>query len=133
MRSTNAKELRPLILLFVVLNAVFIAGRAWLEKGGADQEVLIWGNLFLFAVTLISFWLAKRGLNNANPNAFVRSIYASMMVKLFAFIIAAVIYIAIYRKGLNKPAFFTLMGLYLVYTFTEVYVLTRLLKGKQHG
>ncbi|MBD0293586.1 MAG: hypothetical protein ICV84_00060, partial [Flavisolibacter sp.] len=41
---------------------------------------------------------------------------------------AAFIYIATFRKDLNKPALCTLMGLYLVYTFIEVSLLTKTLK-----
>ena len=53
------------------------------------------------------------------------------MIKLFLCIIVALIYIAIYQKQLNKPALFTCMGLYLVYTFMEVSILMKMLKRKQ--
>jgi hypothetical protein len=56
-----------------------------------------------------------------------------MMVKLFACIIAAFIYIATAKDGVNKAALFTLMGLYLVYTFIEVGILTKLLRQKSNG
>ncbi len=100
---------------------------------GADQEVLIFGNLVLFVITMLSFWLGLRGLKNANSHAFIRSIYSGMMIKMFISIIAAFIYIATYKKELNKPAFFSLMGLYLVYTFIEVSGLTKMLKQKANG
>ncbi|HYK54931.1 MAG TPA: hypothetical protein VEV15_00505, partial [Flavisolibacter sp.] len=97
---------------------------------GVNQDVVIMGNLLLFLITLISFVLGLKGLNNPNPHAFVRSVYTSMMLKLFLCIIAAFIYIAMYRDNLNKPALFTCMGLYLAYTFMEVSVLMKLLKEK---
>ena len=87
----------------------------------------------LFVIFILSFFVAQNGLKNTNPRAFVRSVYGSMMIKLFTCIIAAVIYIAIYKKDLNKPALFTLMGLYLVYTFIEVATLTKMLKQKANG
>lgn len=125
------REFVPIVLLFIILNGFFVAGAGMLERWNADRVTLIAGNLLLFVLTFISFLIAERGLQKQNPNAFVRSIYASMMVKLFIAIIAALAYIAINRTALNKPALFTLMGLYLLYSFIEVRVLTRLLT-KRH-
>ncbi len=127
------KVFLPIVLLFIVLNALFIAGGALLERWGADQEVLIIGNLVLFIIFLLSFFVAQKGLESTNPHAFVRSVYVSMIIKLFICAIAAFIYISIYKKDLNKPALFTLMGLYLVYTFIEVATLTKMLKQKANG
>jgi hypothetical protein len=126
----NRKAFLPIVLLFVVLNGFFLAGKGMLQRWGADQNVLIIGNLLLAVITLISFAVSAKGLHNKNPHAFVRSAYGGIMIKLFICIIAAVIYIATFKKDLNKPALFTLMGLYLVYTFIEVSQLTKLLKNQ---
>lgn len=124
------KSFIPVVFFFIVLNAFFISGKNMLARWGADQDVMIIGNLLLFIITLLSFLLAQKGLKNPNPHAFVRSVYSSMMIKLFICIIAAFIYISMYRDNLNKPALFTCMGLYLVYTFMEVSILMKLLKEK---
>lgn len=129
----NRKVFFPLILIFIILNALFMVGRAKLENWGVNQEVLLYGNLYLFIITLLSFLISVKGLNTTNPHAFVRSVYGSIMLKLFATIIVAFIYIAIEKKELNKPAFFTLMGLYLVYTFIEVSILTKMLKLRKNA
>lgn len=131
--SRNRRGFLPIVILFIILNAFFIAGRGLLERWGASQDVLIWGNLLLFALTIISFVIAQKGLKSTNPHAFVRSVYGSIMLKLFVSLIAAFIYIFLTRKDLNKPAFFSLMGLYLVYTFLEVSTLTKMLKQRAHG
>ena len=123
----------PIVLVFIILNGVFVGARTMLQRWGADQDVLIIGNLFLMLITLLSYGLAKRGLTNPNPHAFVRSVYSSILLKLFVCLIAAFVYIALYKKDLNKPAFFTLMGLYLVYTFMEVSVLTKALKQQKNA
>jgi hypothetical protein len=125
------KAFLPIILIFIALNGFFISGKALLHRWNADQDVLIVGNTFLFLITLVSFFLAQRGLKSANPYAFVRSVYLSIMIKLFTCIIIAFIYISIKKGNLNKPALFTCMGLYLVYTFMEVSVLMKLLKQKK--
>jgi hypothetical protein len=132
-RKKGLKGFMPIVLLYIILNGFFISGRNLLQRWGADQDVLIYGNLFLLLITLFSFLLAKRGLTNPNPHAFVRAVYGSIMLKLFVTLIAAFVYIAIKKKDLNKPAFFTLMGLYLVYTFLEVSVLTRALKQQKNA
>ena len=127
------RPVTPVIILFVMLTAFFIVGRQLLERYGFDQSLLIWGNLLLFGITLLSYALAMRGLKSPNPHAFMRSIYSSILLKLFICMIAAFAYIAMHRSKLNKPAFFTLMALYLVYTFLEVSVLTKQLRSKSNG
>ncbi|MGN6165727.1 MAG: hypothetical protein ACTHOF_14410 [Flavisolibacter sp.] len=124
------KSFMPVVFFFIALNGFFISGKNMLARWGVDQDVMIIGNLLLFIITLLSFLLAQKGLKNPNPHAFVRSVYSSMMIKLFICIIAAFIYISMYRDNLNKPALFTCMGLYLVYTFMEVSILMKLLKEK---
>ena len=133
MQKRPRKPVAPILILFVVLNALFVAGKRMLLRWGADQDVLIIGNLVLFAVTLLSFFLAVKNLKSANPHAFTRGIFSSMILKMFAFAIGAFIYISLKGKELNKPAFFTLMGLYLVYTFIEVASLTKLLRKPADG
>ena len=131
--KTTLRGLRPVIILFVVLNGFFIAGKNLLQGWGVDHNVLIIGNAILFLITLMSFSLAQRGLNSPNSHAFVRSVYGSVMIKLFLCLIAAFIYISTNKSNLNKPALFTCMGLYLVYTFMEVSALMKLLRGKKNA
>jgi hypothetical protein len=124
------REFVPIVLLFIIVNSLAISLRARWMDWNVSQDLLIYGNLFLFAVTFFSFLIAKRGLQNDNPHAFVRSVYGSIIFKLFLCLIAAFVYISVYKKGLNKPAFFACMGLYLVYTFLEVSILTRMLRRR---
>lgn len=131
MSRTKFMGFFPVLIFFIALNAVLISGKRWLDKWGVDQDVVIIGNVLLFIITLLSFVLAKRGLKNPNTHAFIRSVYMSVMMKLFICIIAAFVYISMYKKDLNKPALFFCMGLYLVYTFLEVSVLMKLLKQKK--
>ncbi|HVF95815.1 MAG TPA: hypothetical protein VM871_00755 [Flavisolibacter sp.] len=123
----------PVVILFIILNALFLSFRTRWENWGVDNEVLVIGNLFLFIITLGSFLIARRGLHSKNGNAFMRSVYGSIMFKMFLCIAGALIYIAVNKKELNKPGLFICMGLYLVYTFMEVSTLTRLLRQKPHA
>jgi len=124
------KALTPVIILFIALNAFFISGRNMLARWHIDQDVVIIGNLVLLLITLLSFMLALRGLNNSNPHAFVRSVYSSMIIKLFICIIAVFGYVFLNKNSYNKFGLFFCMGLYLVYSFMEVSILMKLLKGK---
>ncbi len=133
MRKKGLKGFMPVILVFIALNGFFISGRNMLQRWGADQDVLIYGNLFLLLITLFSYLLARRGLTSTNPHAFVRAVYSSIILKLFVCLIAAFIYISINKSALNKPAFFTLMGLYLLYTFLEVSILIKALKQEKNA
>ena len=129
----NKKPFLPVVLLFVLLNAFFLGGTNLLQRWNVDHEVLIIGNALLFAITLISFTMAQKGLKNSNTHAFIRAIIGGIMIKLFVSVIAAFVYISIFKKNINKPALFTCMGLYLVYTFFEVSVLTKQLKQKTNA
>ena len=102
-----------------------------LNEWGFDIRVIVVINLMIYCLTFISFYLAKKSLSNSNPHAFFRSIMSSMMLKFFVIIIATVAYLMIYKSSFNKPAFFTGMGLYLVYLFLEVSILNKLLNQKK--
>jgi hypothetical protein len=130
---TNRKIFLPVLILFILLNGFFLAGKSLLDKYGIDQNVLIGGNLILFAATALSFYVSQRSLSAKNPNASVRSLYGSFMIKFFVIAIAAFAYIMAVKKNVNKPALLICMGLYIVYTFAEVSSLQKLLKQKKNA
>jgi len=123
----------PILLLFVIFNALFIAGKSFIHRIGADPEVLLYGNLSIGLISLISFLISQKGITNRNAHGFIRSMYGGIMIKLFACIILAFVYIASVGKEVNKPALFICMGLYLFYNFVEVSILTKLLKAKPNA
>jgi ACR3 family arsenite efflux pump ArsB len=132
MKENRFAALRPLILLFILLTAFFVAGKNVLAKWNADQDVLIIGNLTLFLTTLLSFLILYRGLNQGNTQAFIRMIYTSFIAKFFIVIVAVFLY-ATLAKELNKAGVIICMFIYLLYTFMEVSALTRLLKRKKNA
>ncbi len=133
MPKNNRRAIIPIIVVFIIVNAFLISGKTLLARWEADGDIIIVGNMILFVITLLSFLLGKKGLNSSNPHSFVRSVYTSMLLKLFGCAIAAFIYIATSKDNVNKPALFILMGLYLVYSFIEVSVLTKMLRQKTNG
>lgn len=133
MNQDSLKQLRPMILAFIFLNIFFITGRAWLQKKGVDVDVLIIGNLLLFAASLLSYIITKKSLADANPNVFVRAMYGSFIVKFFVLAITAFVYISLTNKNVNKPGLLGCMALYILYAFFEVSSLVKLLKKKKNG
>lgn len=129
-RRNRYGVLAPVVLLFIIVNALAIGLRTRWMAWSVDQDVLIIGNLVLFLLTLASFFIARRGLYKSNQHAFNRAVMTGIMVKMFLAIVVAFAYIATYKKDLNKPALFICMGLYLLYTFLEVSALTRSLRTK---
>jgi hypothetical protein len=133
MNRNSFAPLRPMVLVFVIVNAIFILGRNKLTSFGIEQNVVIAGNLILFLVSLTSFVLTRKSLGSTNPNAFVRAMYGSFMIKFFVCAIAAFIYIMATKKNVNKPGLIACMGLYIVYTTMEVAALSKILKQKKNA
>jgi ammonia channel protein AmtB len=77
-------------------------------------------------MTLLSFFLLYRGLKATSTPAFLRSVYGSFMVKFFIVLVAVFGYAFMNKGNLNKHSLFTLMFLYLVYTFLEIKTLMKL-------
>ncbi|HEY0677901.1 MAG TPA: hypothetical protein VGD17_06430 [Chitinophagaceae bacterium] len=121
----------PVILIYVITNAIFIAGKKWATTYEVDTDILIIGNTVLLAATMVSFVLYERSLKNSQPQAFLRYIYSGMFLKMLICLVAAFIYIVAADK-VNKPALFGCMFLYFVYTFVEVSILLRLSKEQKN-
>ncbi len=124
---------RPAILIFLFLNIVFFAAQKKLEHWGFNQDVLVVGNIILFAISLVSFLMGAKGMQSKNNHVFFRMVYGSFIAKFFIIAGAALVYIMVMKKEVNKPALFFCMGLYIVYTVIEVSALMKLSKHKTNG
>ncbi len=133
MNRNNLAPLRPMILIFILLNAFFVAGKNMLARWGIDQEVVIVGNLILFIASLASFLLSRRSMKADNPNVFVRTMYTNFMLKLFVCVVTAFVYFKLSKPNINKPGLFVCMGLYIVYTVIEVASVTKLLRKRKNA
>jgi hypothetical protein len=132
----NKQALRnffPAILVFLVLNSAFLALMRKLEEWGFDYTVLVFGNLLVFGISFLSYWMAVRGLTTKNAHAFFRWVYGSVMLKLFLLAGVAFAYIMINKKEVDKAGLFFCMGLYVVYTFIEVSALMKVNKQKTNA
>jgi hypothetical protein len=130
--NTVLRSFRPLILIFIITTALFISGRAWLNRWNVNGDVLIIGNLVLFAATALSFFLFSRSLGSRNGQAIVRTVYTGVLSKMMVCLLTVFIYISIAGKGVNKAGIFGCMFLYLLYTTAEVAILMKLSKQNKH-
>ena len=104
-----------------------------LKDWGFDYPVLVFGNILIFSISLLSYWMAVKGLTTKNAHAFFRWVYGSVMIKLFLLAGIAFVYIMMNKKEVNKPGLFFCMGLYIVYTVIEVSALMKVNKQKTNA
>ncbi len=136
MNKKLLQSIRPLFIVFILVNTLAIISKSLLVKYHFSQDVIILGNLLLFAVILVSYILTFRSLHSANPQAFVRSMYGSFMIKFFFLAIAAFVYIMLVKKEVNTKGLAVCGLLYIIYTFIEINALMNMLKGlkqEKHG
>jgi hypothetical protein len=110
----------PVIYLFLALSAIILMLKFIQPQGAIDYIVLLSGNFLLFGIGWLTVRMNKKAMEHKNVQGFLRLVYGSFLVKFFFLAIAAFIYIAIYKKNINKPALFGCFGLYMVYTIVEV-------------
>lgn len=132
MSKENRRLFIPMTGLFLALNGFFIFAGSWLTKYGMNQDLLIGGNVILFLVSLISLYFLVTGFLHKNVQVFFRSVYGSLMIKMFVCAAAVIIYALLHRATLNKPSLYICMALYFVYSFIEVKQIFRLLKQKKN-
>ena len=127
------RSIRPLVLIFIITTALFIAGRSIIAGWNIDTDVLIIGNLVLFAVTLISFYFYTRSMDTKNPYAITRLMYGSLLVRMIVCLAAVLIYVLAVGKGVSKGAIFSCIFLYFIYTGVEVAILMKMSKQQKNA
>jgi hypothetical protein len=130
--NTVSRSFRPLILIFIIITALLITSRARLTQWNVNGDVLIIGNLVLFAATAFSFFLFSRSMGSKNAQAIVRTVYSGVLSKMMICLLTVFIYISIAGKGVNKAGILGCMFLYLLYTTVEVAILMKLSKQNKH-
>ena len=125
------RSLLPLIILFVLINLLVIILSPSLKHYHIDANVLLAGNALFFVISIISFFIQRRGLYNKNPHVFVRSVMTGMMLKMVICIIAVIAYVYLSGSAYNKRGIFLALFLYLVYLAAEVYTVMKMNKNKK--
>ncbi|HEX5150964.1 MAG TPA: hypothetical protein VFW07_05920 [Parafilimonas sp.] len=110
---------RPVIIFFILINALCLTCANWLDRKNIDHIVLMYANLILFLLTLIACYIHIRAIKNNNPYAFVRGVTLASLMKLLVIVISVAIYFFT-AETKSVYAVITAMALYIVYTLFEV-------------
>ena len=125
MNASN-KTIYPLLAIFTVISGLLVVFSKSLEAQGVDTTVLLAANGLFFILNLIVFFIQKKALTNSNPNIFIRTVIAGMMIKMFTCAIAVIAYVTLIGPGYNKKSVFISLFIYLIYLGVEVATITRL-------
>lgn len=125
-KTAERKIIFPLFIFFMVVNGFCTISRTWLTEKGIDPVVLGFGNIILFILSLVVFLIQKKGMQNPNPQAFVRSVMLGTFIKLMVIAIAVTIYLV--AAGENKSVYGVIgsMVLYIIYTIIDVRIASNL-------
>lgn len=115
----------PLFILFGIITALVFILKDFLTNHNINTHVLLAANSLFLVINIIVFLFQKKALGHTNPNVFVRSVIAGMMVKMFACAIAVIIYVLSMDGDYNKKSVFIALFIYLIYLAAEVAILMR--------
>lgn len=128
--NQTLKTLSPLIVLFLFINILIFIFTKTLIASGFNLSFLLAANAIIFLLTFFGFALQAKGSRSANVNAFIRGIYASLLMKMFVIVAAILIYVLVIGAEINKPSLFTSLAIYLIYTCIEVIQLMKIARKK---
>jgi hypothetical protein len=128
--SSSSRFLLPLFSLFSVISLLIFFFNPFLTKYGVDSYVLMAANIIFLLSNVIVFLFQYKALHHSNPNVFIRSVIAGMMLKMFVCAIAVLAYVVIAGNSYNKKGVFIALFFYLIYLAVEVTILMRLNKRK---
>jgi len=119
-KSALRNFFRPVIIAFILINALCLGFAKRLDEKGIDHIVLIYANLILFIITLVACYIHVRTVTNSNPHAFVRGVTLASFMKLM--IIAISVFVYLLAAGQNRSVYAVIvsMAFYIVYTILEV-------------
>ena len=126
-------SLFPFLVLYFSIWVVFKVAHVWLVSHQVDLNVAKYANSLIWVLSMISFLITQKSFANPNPQASVRAIMSSFMIKFFVIAIAAFIYIYLQRKTVNLPALYLAALFYILYTTLEVRLLLNQLKKSTHA
>ena len=122
----------PYVILFIIINLIVLLAWPAFVRFGINNYVLLGANGIIFFLSLLIFFIQSKALKNSNPNVFIRSIMAGMLIKMFSCVIVVLIYTLSSGGSFNKKGIFFSMLLYLFYLGAEVYTTTNL-NRKRNG
>jgi hypothetical protein len=124
------RVLFPLFITFLVLTFIIVLANIFYAGGEIDYIVVMAANCLFFLISLFVFRMQFLAMHNSNPNVFIRSVMAGMIIKVFACVAAVIAYYLLSGNMFNKPAVYISMLIYLIYLVVEVRTIMKLNKTK---
>ncbi len=126
MKKEYGQLIRPMVIMFILINGAVIALQHKLENRNIKIDVVVVANLLLFAVSMLNIWFQVKSLRNPNSGAVIRGLMAGTFIKLFVLATATMIYLVAAGESRSVNAVFVGMALYIMYTWLEVRISLRL-------
>jgi hypothetical protein len=126
MKNFFDKQTRPLWIVFVLVTGMLALSWKLLPAKNINPWVVFTANALLLGVALINIAYHRASLKKKNPQAVLRSVMASTMVKLFVLAALAMIYLLGAGAGRSVYAVILSMGLYIIYSWMETKILLQL-------
>ena len=120
------RMLLPLLVIFIVLTIFILSATNLWQKYNIDKNVLMGANFLFMGTGLLVFFMQKNALSNKNPNVFIRSVIAGMMIKMFSTVLAVLAYVVLVGPTYNKKSVFISLFMYLIYLAAEVTAISKL-------
>lgn len=120
------RMLLPLLIIFIVLTIFILSATNLWQKYDIDKNVLLGANFLFMGTGLLVFFMQKNALSNKNPNVFIRSVIAGMMIKMFSTVLAVFGYVVLVGPTYNKKGVFISLFMYLIYLAAEVTAISKL-------
>ncbi len=120
--------LKPIVIIFAILITFILTAKSVWVKYDIDKNVLIAANTLFLITGVLVFFMQQKAIGNKNPNVFIRSVIAGMIIKMFSAVIALLAYVLMAGSNYNTKAVFISSLIYLVYLGAEVMAISKQLK-----
>jgi len=125
----SRRILLPVVSIFVICSFLIYFSKNWLGSFHTDWRVLFFANILFLILALLTVAIQTKRNKGGNPHVYVRRVMAGMMMKMFAVVIAMVIYFLLSGEAFSTRAVLGSLIIYLIYLITEVILVTRSIKG----
>lgn len=124
------KTAMPLIVTFLVIATITLSANFFLGTSAIDYVIVMAANCLFFLLSIFIFKMQYDAMYHKNPNVFIRRVMSSMLIKLFACVVAVVAYYFLSGSRFNKPAVYISLLIYIIYLVVEVGTIMKLNKTK---
>ena len=125
-----SKMLLPLVIVCAVTVIIIFALTGTLDRYHIDRNMLLYADIIFLAVSILVFFIQAKAMANPNPNVFIRSITAGMMIKMFITVLAVLAYTTLSGTTFDKRVVLIALFLYVLYLTAEVMAISKLNKKK---